>query len=385
MKRSSKVLAAVFAAAVFMSGNAFALTVEEEIALLKEDVAKMKEGKSGSVADSLGINIEAGGTILLQGTSKVNDGSDEGRNDGTYSIDLGVGKEFSNGGLAFIHLEAGAGAGLDASVQTYGGINRDAGDSGNVAEVTEFWYEQPLCGDKLKVTFGKLDPTGYFDENAFANDETSQFISPVFRNNAAISFTDNSLGLRMTYSPTAMIDVTYAYMTSDPDWNHIDRGGFNAIQVNIKPSENGNYRLMYWSSNAEMEKFENGEKTGGYGFAASLDQKLSEKIGVFGRFSWQDPSVYENSMAWSVGGQCGVRENDAIGLAVGQIMASSDYTDALAQKDDSETQAELYYSFAITENLVLTPALQYISKPMGGNAADDNDLFIYGIRTQINF
>jgi carbohydrate-selective porin OprB len=385
----SKLFVAVLVASVFMSGNAFALTVEEEIALLKEDVAKIKEtDKGGSISDALGINVEAGGTLILQGTDKINDGSDKGRNDGTYSIDLGFGKEFSNGGSAFIHLEAGAGESLNGNgLQTYSGVNRDAGNSDNFTEVTEFWYEQPLFDNKFTVTFGKLDPTGYFDENEYANDETAQFINSAFRNNAAISFTDNSLGLRMTYSPAELIDITYAYIASE--WDSFDMSGFNAVQVNVKPCEGGNYRLLYWASNTEMEKYKDNEKTGGYGIAVSIDQKLSEVFGIFGRFSWQDPSVYEFAAAWSFGAQLNgsiwTRENDKVGLAAGQIIPSKDWLDAEgAVKDDPETQTELYYSFAISENLAVTPALQYIVKPSAGNFTDD-DIFVYGIRTQITF
>lgn len=395
MKRS---LAAVLAAGcLFIAGNAFALTVEEEIALLKEDMASMKavDRGTGSIADVLGITVEGGGTIIMQGVDKANDGSDEGRHDATYSIDLGFGKEFSTGGRAFIHLESGNGdglegtAGTDPYVATYSGVNRDAGNSDNLVEVTEFWYEHDLFNDKFTVTFGKIDPTGYFDQNEYANDETTQFINPAFRNNAAISFTDNNLGLRVSYSPIDLIEITYAYMSTADDMTHIDMNGFNAVQVNVKPFENGNYRLMYWSSNEQLEKFENAELTGGYGFAASIDQGITDDIGVFGRFSWRDPAVYETSMAWSVGAQFGgsmwTRENDTVGLAVGQIMASSDWTDATGANDDSETQTELYYSFAITEHLAITPALQYIMKPAGGNAIEDNDIFVYGIRTQITF
>ena len=79
------------------------------------------------------------------------------------------------------------------------------------------------------------------------------------------------------------------------------------------------------------------------------------------------------------------RDDDALGLAFGQNMPSSDWTEANTLKDDSETQAELYYKIGLNENVALTPVMQYVSKPAGGNAIKDNDIFAFGIRTQISF
>lgn len=343
-----------------------------------------------SLSEALGVSINAGGTLIMQGTDKVNDGSDEGRNEANYSIDLEIEKDFGNGGSAFMHLEAAQGEGLDLFLETYGGINADAGASDNLVEISEIWYEHVLFDEKFTVTFGKINPCAYFDENEYANDETAQFVSPVFVNNAVIAFEDNNLGLRLTYSPTEMLDITYSYMTSNEQWNNIDCDGFNAIQLNLKPMEGANYRFMYWSSNRELEEFKSGDKKGGSGFALSLDQSINDNFGLFGRFGWADPTIYENSMAWSLGAQINgsvwQRDNDTIGLAIGQIMASSDFVDSNpGMKDDSETQTELYYSFAINDNFAITPALQYISKPAGGNAATTDDIFVYGIRTQISF
>jgi carbohydrate-selective porin OprB len=388
-----KRIIAAAAVCLFFAGSVFALTVEEEIAILKEDVAKMKAaGKSASAAEYLGIDVQASATLILQGVDKNNDGSGKGINDGSYSLNVGIGKEFSNGAIAFINLETGAGAGLNGSgLMTYGGVNQDAINGNSVIEAAQFWYQQPLFDNKFTVTFGKIDPSAYFDQNKYANNETTQFVNRSFKNNAVISFPGNRLGFRMTYSPVEMIDITYGYAASDNGWENIDAYGFNALQVNFKPFKDGNYRLIYWASNIPMQKFKDGKETGGYGFAASIDQKLSKIIGVFARFGWRDASVYPTSMSWSAGahlnGSLWTRKHDAAGLAVGQIMQSSDFTDSAvpALKNDAETQSELYYNFTINKHLAISPAVQYILKPAGGNAPDDNDVFVYGIRTQITF
>ena len=390
MKRS-KVLAVLFAVgfmAVSATG-AFALTVEEEIAELKSAVAALKKV---DVASSLGITIEAGGTFVLQGVSKANDGTDKGITDASFSFDLGLGKEFDNGGMLFAHIEGAHGDGLcETSIEAYSSVNADAGSTDNLLEITEFWYEQPLFDKKVTVTFGKLNAGGYFDENAAANDETEQFLASMFVNNTAIALPDNNVGLRVTYSPVEFLDITYAYINQNDDLNRVNTNGFNAVQATLKYSDKGNYRVMYWGSNIDEVSFKTGEEASGYGIALSLDHQIAEDIILFGRYGYQNPEVYELSSAWSFGAQFGggiwSRDNDVVGIAVGQNIVSKDYVDSVGggYSDDIETQAEAYYKLGINDNVAFTPVLQYVVKPMGGNAADDNDVVTFGIRMQVSF
>jgi carbohydrate-selective porin OprB len=103
-------------------------------------------------------------------------------------------------------------------------------------------------------------------------------------------------------------------------------------------------------------------------------------------------------MSWSFGallkGALWNRENDAAGIAIGQNIISKDIEDALPDlKSDAETQAEIYYKFAINDNIALTPVLQYVSNPLGGvipvpelqEFVTFDSSFTFGIRTQISF
>ncbi len=118
-----------------------------------------------------GLELGAGGTFIVQGTNNRNyapagESVKKSRTDGSYSADITLGKEFKEvGGRAFLHLEAGQGSGLEDDLTLYSNVNRDAGDSEARVEVTELWYEQSLFKDRVALTFGKLDPTVYFDQN----------------------------------------------------------------------------------------------------------------------------------------------------------------------------------------------------------------------------
>ncbi|MDR1195492.1 MAG: carbohydrate porin [Endomicrobium sp.] len=400
MKRS---IAAVTAAVcLFFASSAFALTVEEEVALLKEEVSKMK---SGSLSEALGIETNIGATFVLQGVSKANDGSDAGRIDGSLSVDLEFGKKFENGGNVFFHLEGAIGEGLNDKLSLYSPLNGDAGTTVSIFTIAEFWYEQALFDDKLTLTFGRMDPTAYFDGNAVANDETEQFLASMFVNNSAIAFPDYSLGLRATYSPFEFLDLTYAYFNQDSfEFNNIDTNGFNIIEAGFKLGETGNYRLLYWTNAAGIPDLK-GERIQDYGIGASLDQAVNENITLFARFGYRNPDAdtaevdeddngdpivtgYAPYITWSFGAQFNGalwgRENDALGVAAGQNIISEDLAKLYGSKSDAETQTELYYKFALTENVALTPVLQYVIAPSGGNATDD-DIFTFGIRTQISF
>jgi len=147
--------------------------LSEELAKAKpEDLAKIREVFKG-------LNIGVGATYIVQGAVDANNvntatGSkkEEGVTDGSYSIDLGFEKTFDDWGMAFLHLETGDGAGVEDELEVFSNVNRDADDSGNSVSVTEAWYEHYLFGEQLTLTAGKIDPTGYVDQNEIANDET---------------------------------------------------------------------------------------------------------------------------------------------------------------------------------------------------------------------
>jgi hypothetical protein len=52
-----------------------------------------------------------------------------------------------------------------------------------------------LFKDRLDLFAGELDPTNYFDRNAFANDETSQFLDAALVNNPMLKQPPNGPGL----------------------------------------------------------------------------------------------------------------------------------------------------------------------------------------------
>lgn len=360
-----------------------------------------------------GLELGAGGTFIIQGTNNVNYDGDgqtlkKGRTDGSYSADVTLAKEFKEvDGRAFVHLEAGQGAGLEDNLVLYSNVNRDAGDSEAKVEVTEFWYEQNLFKDKAALTFGKLDPSAYFDQNEVANDETTQFLGRIFRNSPVVEFPDNNAGIRLAYLPTEWMELGYGLFNANSGWEKIGDNLFNIGQISFKTNFfnlAGNYRFYGWANNANHTKWSDDTKTKetAYGFGLSIDQKANQIVTFFARYGWQNPKVYNPELtatngstysleqSWSVGfqveGKPWGRQKDIFAFAVGQVMPSDDYKTVNNLLAKPEGHLETYYKIHVNDHLSISPDLQYIWNPFGKDVTGDTSgIFVGGMRAQVDF
>jgi len=363
-----------------------------------------------------GLELGAGATMIVQGANNVNYAPDgqtlkKSRTDASYSADITLAKEFKEiDARAFLHLEGGQGQGLENHLTLYSNVNRDSDDHENV-RITELWYEQSLFKDRAALTFGKLDPTAYFDVNEVANDETTQFLGRIFRNSPTIEFPDNTAGIRVAYMPKDWLELSYGLFNGNSDtWSKMFDNLFNVGQVRFETGFfglDGNYRFYGWNNNLYHTKWLDTEKTkeAAYGFGLSFDQKVNSTITAFLRYGWQDPKVYNPDSAfqatgdlsysleqsWSAGlqveGRPWGREKDVLAFAIGQVVPSQDYkksNPALAAK--TEGHLEAYYRIYVNKYLSLSPDFQYIWNPFGKDVAGDtNGIFVGGMRAQVDF
>jgi len=359
-----------------------------------------------------GLELGVGATMIVQGANNVNYAPDgetkkKTRTDGSYSADITLSKEFKEiSGRAFLHLEGGQGAGLEDNLTLYSNVNRDADDHENV-RVTEIWYEQGLFKDNAAVTFGKLDPTAYFDQSEVANDETTQFLGRIFRNSPTIEFPDNGLGIRAAYMPKEWLELGYGLLNAKSSWEKIGDNLFNIGQVHFKTNFfnlAGNYRFLGWYNNVYHTKWldESKQKEGAYGFGLSFDQKVTDITTAFLRYGWQDPKVYNPDIkatgdltyslehSWSTGfqveGKPWGRQKDVLAFAVGQAFPSNDYKKYYGYLARPEGHIESYYRIHVNDHLFLSPDFQYIWNPFGKDVADDTSgIFVGGMRVQVDF
>jgi len=356
-----------------------------------------------------GLEIGAGITAVGQGTPNANNGDatdgEDSRFDGSYSVDLSIAKTFEDYGMAFIHTEAGQGDTIEGELSVFSNVNRDAGESGAHVDITEAWYEHYFLDNQIVFTAGKIDASGYIDTNEYANDECTQFLGHIFRNSAVIDWPDdNGLGCSFYLAPEGLdfISAGAVYMDEDGDWENLFDNPFIAAQLNFMPAEafdydaemwGGNYRVIFWYNGAPHARVKNPDdfERGNTGFGISCDQMITDICGVFGRFGWADPDRNDIGYDWSVGGRVSGRhwgrEEDVIAVAVGQAIPGEDYKDVNGF-DNAETHLEAYYSCRVNEHFTLTPDMQVIWEPNGGgtiSGEDSDTIFVYGIRSQIDF
>lgn len=412
----------IFGLLFYSCSTVFAKTTEEEIAELKSRIAALEQKLAmqeeelkgqENARDTIekikktfdGLSIGAGATFVLQGAHNANgdnqlsDGDDVA--DASYSIDVEIEKEFGDYGKAFIHLEAGGGAGVENELTLFSSVNRDADNDENV-RLTEAWYEHYFHSMPRTLTIGKIDATGYVDTNEYANDECTQFLGRIFRNSPTIEFADNAAGMRFAIESVDFADIELVAMDADSDWEDMFDSMFVATQFNLKPQlfgKGGNYRIIGWFNDRDHTKWlEQAEITkANYGFGISFDQELTDVVGVFLRYGWQNPKVFLNGEssslehAWSTGiqlsGSLWNREEDILGIAIGQAIPSDEYEKSNTSLNaNSESHFEIYYNYKVNDHLTLSPDVQVILNPYGDDAANGDDtIAVFGLRGQMDF
>jgi len=355
---------------------------------------------SDNAAEKLQTNISVKGTLILQAMTAEKPNNYGGIYN-TYTTSLDIEKELKNNAKITVSLKGGiSNYTIDRNNLTYSTINKDANSKDLYIETI---YHKSFFCNKLNIDLGKFGLSKHFDKNTYADDTSTQFLTGSFVSNKTIESLDDRLGLRLNYT-FSKFDIDYGYFSLIK--NKFDNNGFNILQISYKPSKKENYRVYGWMDNRKYfiykEKKDNKLKARVFGIGASLDREINKQLGIFARFGYKDPSIQttinnynENSnnisdfitpsLLLSVGaqikGSSWSRANDIIGLAIGQIYTSNLKECNKNYKYHAETQMELYYKLEINDNIAITPNLQYIAHTKD----DNNNLFIYGIKTHFKF
>lgn len=391
---------------------------DAEIKELKERLEKL-ERQAGGEKDEGGVlsKIDISGfvTAVAQGSSGNGGGDDLG---GNVSADLYISARPTEAGTVGLHFDMCRGSGLSGLPRTgfetgrfastlLGGPNADLEYNSDIPHLVEAWYEHALLDEKVVFTFGLLDPTVYFDANAFANDERLQFLADAFVNNPGIDWGGDANfygpGLRLTVAPAEWLDLSVgafatksvATIAEEQDEvlgfdNEFDKP-MTIVEVNFKPNllgREGNYRFYGWY-NANVTRFNvDGEPVkSSWGGGGSFDQMLTDRLGAFLRWSKQDPAVrqldFHVSGGLSATGAIPARPNDvaAIGYAVGWASDQFRRSGHCDGTEKTEQWLEAYYSVAVTQHFYLTPDIQYVINP----CLDDDSFVILGLRANATF
>ncbi len=323
-----------------------------------------------------------------------------------------------DGGVVYAYAESGWGDEIGADrVGSYFPVNVDAiGD--RAIRLIELWYEQTFFDKKARWRVGKLDLTVDFDTNAYANDETSQFLNAALVNTGNIPFPDYGLGTQLFVSPTDWFYLGLAAADAQADGNetglnttfHDSADFFGIFEVGFLPVWStpwgrlpGGYRFGIWYDPQTKERFF--DDRGGrrkraptrrddHGFYATFDQIVYQEkpsddldqqgLGLFFRYGYAREDVNEIEHFWSCGAQyrglIPTRDDDVLAFGFAQGIISDQRHAYLG--GDRESVYELYYRIEICPWLQVSPDMQYIVNP---GAEGGRDAFVAGCRVQMSF
>ncbi|MGO9172931.1 MAG: carbohydrate porin [Rhodomicrobium sp.] len=266
---------------------------------------------------------------------------------------------------------------------------------------------------RLTLTAGKVAIVDFFDNNAYAHDPRSQFMNWSFMDGGAYDYAADVKG----YTIGAIADFNqkdwairagYFLMPVTPDAlaldpNFAQRGGLNVEleeRYNLF-SQPGKLRLLGFENTGIMGNYAAAvaldpqgppdidatrKQRTKYGYVVNLEQQLTDNLGAFFRYSWNDgknelccfTDINESvSGGLSIKGAFWDRPDDTIGIGGAFNAISSAFQSYLAAGGrgrligDGELPSyagekvfETYYSYAVTGNLTVSADYQYI-----GNAA----------------
>jgi porin len=346
--------------------------------------------------------------------------NEAGRYTGRYdfSIEADLDKMAGlKGASLFASAQGGWSEGIDPrSVGSLAGVNGDA--VGNHAvRLREFWFNQNLLDDRLRIRLGKIDLTGgfeckgcsvAFDTNAYANSERNQFINNNLVNNPTIPFPNKTLAAVVLVHPidslylaagvadaNGKVGVVETAFEKPHRYFTVGEAGYLADVPSPNGPMSGAYRVGVWNDPRSKDRFDGDDpKSGTSGFYMSADQTLlkenatagdAQGLGAFARLGFADEDVSAIRFFWSAGvqytGLVPGRDADVLGFGVARSRVSGEAGAGFTAAQ--ETVYELYYNIEVTPWLHLSPDIQFIANP--GGRHDTRDATVVGLRLNIAF
>ena len=252
----------------------------------------------------------------------------------------------------------------------------------NEVNVREAWLRTELFSQKLAISAGRLDLTNYFDRNAGANDETSQFISDALVNNPMLGLAANGAGVVGVFDAKNGFAFKAGFQQSNTDATNLSQSLYTLAEADylthIPGLSVGNYRLWFRNDNSATRSRD--------GVGISLDQGLTNTFGLFGRWGSAETDFSTRDTFWSAGFQVQkaavFNPLDYWGFGYAQTR-SSQADDAGIVGGFTERMIEGYYNFELSEKLRLSLHLQHQFERTPG--APDRGFLVPAIRVQARF
>jgi len=384
-----------------------------------QTLSMQKQARQISAVEGISVSASLTGVVQQVNASALAAPAD-GHNRANYRGDIAVtlpgGEMGDTEGRIFVQARFGQGDGL-ALRPTYTGtpnstsfrVGSGAADDAQVI-IAQAWYQLRT------LTFGKIDPFVFFDQNAIADDETTRFLNNVFVHNPLLD-SGGDAGVD-AYGFTPGVIASYDNVRNKgSEWNAslgvFGSGSASAFdgplgqpfviaQTSLNARLNalpGHWRAYAWTNGRATELDGSSARHSGWG--VSVDQRVSDSITAFARYGHQMSGAVRFDRALTGGveltGDTWGRGADAVGFAAGVLRTSKAFEHSGATLDSDgdgapdyafapggqERDFELYYRWHIGANFSLTPDLQLIQNPGGDKSAESAT--IVGLRARVGF
>jgi len=266
---------------------------------------------------------------------------------------------------------------LEDDLKNINGRNRDY--------LLEAWYKRTFALSEhaaLGITGGIVDSTGYIDDNAFANDETAQFMNEIFVNSTLANLPSYDLG---GVAELGISNFTVKGIIMNTKNEYDANFNYYALQLGYALETElgeGNYRIYGFTTSDKFENWDGTEDKSLQGLGISADQELGKIVGIFVRLGWQDDgAVIDHDALYSGGvdinGNLWGREQDNAGIGYAYL-SGADEGDI-----DNTHSFEAYAKFQLTTFSDITVDIQYMADNY--KHEEDIDGFIYGVRVNAYF
>lgn len=280
----------------------------------------------------------------------------------------------------FVDFQGAIGPGPDQELGTLSRVNKRADDlqgKDKTLRLMKLILRPSWLEDRVLLSIGKLDVEDYFDRNAFAEDEETQFLNAALLTSPMLRPPPNGPGvaLRVTVG-----DWRYGFSVHGLEDVDGDQSGLPFVigEVGYRNifALRGHYR--WWARVASV--IEDRDRVT-WGTGVSIDQLLTPTLGVFFRAGLsrsQGDSV--TSHAWSLGLQLTPtwfdRAKDVLGVGYSEQRESG----------GRERVAEIYYRLTAADWFSLIANVQWIvSGPNAVTGGPNRDVVVPGLRALLSF
>ncbi|EKE04017.1 MAG: Carbohydrate-selective porin [uncultured bacterium] len=313
------------------------------------------------------------------------------------------------GGKFFVYFQQNHGNGITNryvnDIQTLSNI--DPGES--FTHLSEYWYEQGLFDDRIRVKLGKQDANADFCALDYAGDHINSSFG-LIPTVPIPTFPNPGLGIATFIEPTDLISIGGGYYDGaakggtsgfDTSFDN-DGGGVTLVEIDLKPAFGpekqypGKYQAGFWHHSGDMDEITLNDTprtyTSNAGWYLGAEQLIFKEqkdieddqgLAVFGQYGWAPQNRNQISSYYGFGfnykGLIPKRDEDTSG--VGAAFARFGKSTKRVDLTTGETVLEFFHKFQLTPWLAIQPDFQYIYNPSG----NQKDAFALGVRTKITF